>query len=124
MRFKGVVIKGKGRGVKLGFPTINLDVSKKSLARVKDGVWASTAKIGKDRLPSAAFLGEVRTFGEKEKKLEVYIFNFNKKLYGKKVEVDFLKKIRGNKKFKTKKALITQMKKDEVKAREFFKNVR
>ena len=121
MKFKGVVVKGKGRGAKLGFPTINLQVSKKSLARVKEGIWASIVKIGKDRLPSAAFVGEAKTFGEKEKRFEVYIFDFNKKLYGKRVEVDFLKRIRANKKFKTKKALISQMKKDEAKAREFFK---
>ena len=123
MKFKGVVIKGKGRGVKLGFPTINLQLSKKSLTGVKEGVWAALSRIGRKKLPSAAFLGEAKTFGEKEKKLEVHIFDFNKKLYGKKVEVSFLKRIRGNKKFKTKGALIAQMKKDEVKARKFFKNV-
>lgn len=122
MNFKGVVIKGKGRGAKLGFPTINLNLSKKSLAGVKQGIWAALAKIGKKKLPSAAFLGAAKTFGEKERRLEVYILDFNKKLYGKKVEVSFLKRIRGNKKFKTKKALIAQMKKDEVKARQFFKN--
>lgn len=123
MKFKGVVVKGKGRGAKLGFPTINLHVPQESLAGVKEGIWVALAKIGKKKLPSVAFLGEARTFSEKEKRLEVYIFNFNKKLYGKKVEVDFLKRIRGNKKFKTKKALISQMEKDEVKARQFFKNV-
>lgn len=122
MKFKGVVIKGKGRGLKLGFPTINLALPKKSLGGVKEGIWAALVKIGKKKLPSVAFLGEAKTFGEKEKRLEVYIFNFKKKLYGRKVEVELLKKIRGNKKFKTKEALISQMKKDEAKARNFFRN--
>ncbi|TSC75560.1 MAG: riboflavin kinase / FMN adenylyltransferase [Parcubacteria group bacterium Gr01-1014_30] len=104
----------------MGFPTINLDWDKATLARSPEGVFTALVKVGKMVLPSVGFLGAAETFLEKEKRVEAHILDFNENIVGRKVEILFLKRLRGNKKFKTTKDLAAQMRKDELLAREFF----
>lgn len=129
MRFKGIVVKGKGRGAKMGFPTINLELAQalpnfdKQNLGGQEGIYAALVKIGKRILPAAGFVGAAKTFGEKEKRVEAHIFDFNENLLGKKVEVVFFKRIRGNKKFKSEKELAAQIRKDGEAARNFFRGL-
>lgn len=117
MKFSGIVKKHLGRGKKLGFPTANIEAPK----NVEDGLYIGFChSVPNDRKPALIFIGASETFNEHDRKAEVYILDFEGDLYGQKIEVEVLKKLRENQKFDSQEALIEQMKEDEVAAREFF----
>jgi len=115
----GKIIKGKGLGKKLGFPTINLLTEKNMI--IKDGVYATITKINNELYKSVSSLGKNLTFNENEKKLETHILNFNKNIYNKKVSIYFIKRIRNIKKFQNEKELIEAIKEDIKKAKKILK---
>lgn len=112
----GKVEVGNKRGKDLGFPTANIALHK----NIPDGVYISEIRVSGEKLTALAFVGAAKTFGETTKKVESYILNFNKNIYGKWVTVKLIKKIRGNMKFKSKKELIAQMNNDLVFAKQSF----
>lgn len=114
---KGKVIRGKGRGRKLGFPTANFKIYKE----ISQGVYISVAKLRERPYNSLTFIGNAKTFDEKEIRAETYILDFNKNIYGKFLTIRLIKKLRGNKKFKEVDELIKQMDKDLETAKEYFK---
>ncbi|MBI2018339.1 riboflavin biosynthesis protein RibF [Candidatus Daviesbacteria bacterium] len=116
LKFWGKVRKANLRGKKLGFPTANMNLSRK----IPEGIYISKARIAGVEYKSLTFIGEAKTFGEKKFQAETYILNFSRNLYDKWITVELFKKIRGNKKFKSAKDLVEQMKEDERKARDFF----
>ena len=97
---EGIVKKGRRMGKKIGFPTCNIDLNDYVIAR--PGVYAVKVLQGKSKkiLKGIANLGYRPTFNQKKIILEVNIFNFNRNLYNKKLTVQFIKFIRGEKKFK------------------------
>ena len=97
---EGVVKKGRNMGKKIGFPTCNIDIKNYVVAR--PGVYAVKVNIlnKKKMLKGIANLGYRPTFNQKKILLEVNIFNFSGNLYNKKLTVEFIKFIRGEKKFK------------------------
>ncbi len=115
-KFWGKVRKHKQRGTKLGFPTANINLYK----NIPEGIYISKTKVKKTIYPSVTFIGKSKTFNEKKFHAEVYILDFKKDLYGSWIVVEFLKKIRGNKKFNSEKELIRQMEKDEKTAKKYF----
>ncbi|MFH1855623.1 MAG: bifunctional riboflavin kinase/FAD synthetase [Candidatus Omnitrophota bacterium] len=111
---KGKVVKGRGRGKALGFPTANLDIPRDFL--IKGGVYVGQVIIAKNqKLPAMIDVGMKPTFKGKTRLIEVNILDFSGKLYGKNIEVFFIKKLREEKKFKTPAHLITQIQKDREK---------
>lgn len=120
MIIKGVVIKGKQRGKELGFPTANVSL-RTGLPAGRQGIYISQTSIENALFPSLTFIGNAKTFGEKDVFAETYIFNFNKDIYGTEITVTLLKKIRENKKFDSVEELIKQMNKDKQEAEEYFK---
>ena len=108
---EGVVIRGKKRGRKLGFPTCNINF--KDYIIPKFGVYAVNVKSAGINLRSGvANVGIRPTFKGKKVLLEVHIFNFSKNLYGKKINVEFKRFIRPEKKFKNFNELKKQIKLD------------
>ena len=97
---EGVVKKGRNMGKKIGFPTCNIDIENYVIAR--PGVYAVEVNILNNNkiLKGIANLGYRPTFNQKKILLEVNIFNFSRNLYNKKLTVEFIKFIRGEKKFK------------------------
>ena len=87
-------------GKKIGFPTCNIDLNDYVIA--KPGVYAVKVlqEKSKKTLKGIANLGYRPTFNQKKIILEVNIFNFNRNLYNKKLIVQFIKFIRGERKFK------------------------
>ena len=61
---------------------------------------------------SATYIGENPTISKTNRKIETYMFNFDKQIYDKNVEIHFLKFIRGERKFSSEKELIYQIGKD------------
>ena len=106
----GMVQVGRKMGRKIGFPTCNIDI--KDYVLPKKGVYSVKVKIDnrEKTYNGIANLGYRPTFNQKKILLEVNIFNFSENLYYKKLKVEFIKFIRGEKKFKN----INQLKKQIV----------
>lgn len=107
----GEVIEGRHIGRDIGFPTANIKIKYEEIpAR---GVWAVAVDYNKNRYIGAANIGFAPTLKqEKAALIEVFIFDFDSVIYGKKLKVEFLERIRDEKKFKNKDALIAKINQD------------
>lgn len=109
----GNVVKGSGRGETLGFPTANLNLHNET--KPPAGVYAGEARInpfspGSGKVyPALIDIGARPTFHGKKERLEVHLLRFRGDLYGSELEVSFLKRLRGERKFRTAEALSAQM---------------
>lgn len=121
----GMVVKGFQQGRKLGFPTANLDTGNSGLLIPKGGVYAVKASIDNhQRLLSAMMdIGTRPTYGGTRLSLEVNIFNFHGSLYGKRLTVQFFKRMRDDRKFESIEDLAAQLQKDRESVTKFFKAV-
>ncbi len=117
MKFWGKVRRYNQRGRKLGFPTANVNLGKS----IPEGIYLSKTKVNSEYHNSLTFIGKSKTFSETKFQAETYILDFNKNLYDNWISVKLIKKVRENKKFKSAKELVSQMKKDEAEARRYFK---
>jgi len=102
----GIVERGENIGTKLGYPTINIPVKRRILP---NGVYETETEVNNVFYKSITYIGNTPTFGKNRSKIETHILSFKGELYDKEVKIYFLKSIRGEKKFKTKKELITQI---------------
>jgi riboflavin kinase / FMN adenylyltransferase len=118
----GPVIRGKGRGKYLGFPTANIDYDGYLLPR--PGVYATIITIDEVEYESMANIGDNPTFSDKFVTLEVNIFKFNQSLYGKTVNVAFEKFMRDEIKYESTSELIERMHVDEAEITDTFKKKR
>lgn len=112
----GAVVRGDGRGRTLGFPTANL--VPESAAIPPDGVYAVEVIRGGDTLPGVAHLGRRPTFDDTPgPRLEIHLLDFDGDLYGEDLEVSFLKKLRGARRFADATELEAQIRQDVEAAR-------
>jgi len=115
---EGSVIRGKNRGRNLGFPTANIRTENEIVPR---GVFLSRTLVeGKD-FPSLTNAGECPTFDQNTTQVETYLLNFDADIYGQKIQVRFLKKIREERRFSSPEELTLQIKSDLRMANAFFK---
>ena len=121
----GMVVKGFQQGRKLGFPTANLDTGNSGLLIPKGGVYAVKASIDNHQrlLPAMMDIGTRPTYEGTRLSLEVNIFNFHGSLYGKRLTVQFFKRIRDDRKFESIEDLAAQLQKDKESVTKFFKAV-
>ena len=108
---RGKVITSDRRGRALGFPTANLDV-KPQQALPDDGIYATITQVDGERFSSATNVGTRPTFGEGERMVETHLLNYRGDLYGRKITVEFVKKVRDEQRFPSAEELIIQMQKD------------
>jgi riboflavin kinase / FMN adenylyltransferase len=101
------VVRGAGRGAKLGFPTANVERIDTLLP--PDGIYAGKAWIDKTALPTAISVGVNPTFGEQAMKVEAYLLDFQGDLYGRPLQIDFMARLRDTVKFDSVGELIEQM---------------
>ena len=113
---EGLVVKGDQRGAELGFPTANLEIDPR-MALPGDGVYATWATIGGLRRPSATSIGIRPHFGLSERIVEVYVMDFNADLYGQRLNVEFVHKLRDQQSFSSVEELIGQIDQDVASAR-------
>jgi riboflavin kinase/FMN adenylyltransferase len=107
----GKVVTGAGRGEGLGFPTANLDVSA-GQAIPPDGVYAGLAHINGKVHQSMTNIGRNPTFGKNERTIESFLLDYSGDLYGHELSVDFIARLRDEKKFKNIEALKKQLAED------------
>lgn len=115
---KGRVIRGDGRGKKLGFPTANLNLIYNYVIP-QDGVYITIIKIGNKRHFSLTSIGNNPTFDGQAHRIEAYIDNFNDDIYGETIELFFVEYIRPMIKFKSYEELIERMNLDLVELNSF-----
>ena len=107
----GKVVKGKGVGTELGFPTANINVCNRVVPSL--GVYAGFVKVGKKTYKAAVNIGYRPTLEKKGKVLvEAYIIGLKKSILGKTITVGFLDKLREEKRFSSAKKLQQAITKD------------
>jgi riboflavin kinase/FMN adenylyltransferase len=113
---RGTVVTGDRRGRKLGFPTANLEVDTGVLPLA--GVYAVRASAdGGAPEPAVANLGVRPTFEGEKFLVEVHLLDASPDLYGKELEVGFVRRIRDEKRFSGPDELVAQIRKDVDQAR-------
>jgi riboflavin kinase/FMN adenylyltransferase len=123
LQVEGVVVRGAGRGKKLGFPTANVDVCEDFITP-KDGVYLGTVEINGNEnklFPAIINIGDKPTFKESKKWIEAFIINFKDDMYKRKIKINFLERLRNEITFESKDKLISQMKMDLEYAKKYFK---
>lgn len=122
-KMQGKVIKGAQRGRLLNFPTANLKPSFKYVT-AKSGVYFTRVNIDRDFYFALTDIGTNPTFENKEVKIETYIMDFSKNIYGKNMSIEFLEYLRCDYKFKSADELIEQMEKDKKTGRKLIEKYR
>lgn len=117
---KGTVVRGKGVGHTLGFPTANLRI-KDNISTIKPGVYITETVWKGKTYPSATNVGFNPTFDQTGIHLETYIIGINQAMYDEVIEVHFLKRLRDEKKFDSLADLVDEMNGDLEKTRVYFK---
>ncbi len=111
---KGEVVSGNKIGNTIGFPTANIELTDCSKLIPPNGVYAVTVEVQKNRYWGMLNIGYKPTIGPNNKKtIEVHIVDFNESIYGEKICVTFIKKIREEKKFSSINALKIQLEQDK-----------
>ena len=109
-KIEGVVIHGLGNGKKVNMPTANLDI--KDIDKdIEYGVYATKVIIDDKSYLGVCNIGNRPTVDNKQA-IEVLIIDFNKDIYGKKIEIELLKKLRDIEKFDSLIELKKQVDKD------------
>lgn len=116
----GRVAHGDKRGRTIGFPTANIFLHRAAVP--VDGVFAVEMRGIDDKpIPGVANVGTRPTVGGTRALLEVHLFDFDRDIYGRHVQVSFLKKLRAEYKFESFQRLKQQIQLDAAQAREFFR---
>lgn len=108
---EGTVIRGKGRGHKLGFATANLKCDADYVIP-KFGVYDSEVIYREKRYRGITNIGANPTFADIVFSIETHLIDFSKDIYGEQIEIELLRFIRPEKKFESVEKLVIQVKKD------------
>jgi riboflavin kinase/FMN adenylyltransferase len=112
---QGEVVRGVGRGRTLGFPTANVKTGRP--LPLPAGVYACHAFLGSGRYRAVINVGVRPTFGETEPTVEAHLLDFSGDLYGSPIKLQFLRRLRDERKFPDVEALRTQIAQDVAAAR-------
>jgi riboflavin kinase / FMN adenylyltransferase len=116
----GRVVDGDKLGAEIGYPTANVQL-KRSKAPLSGIFVVEVDGLGPEPLPGVASLGVRPTVKEGGRPtLEVHLFDFDGRIYGRRIGVRFLKKLRDEQKFAGIDALVAQMDKDAAAAKVYF----
>ena len=119
----GTVVVGKQNGRKFGFPTCNIVIDN-TMITPPNGVYVTFCNIEDRRYPSITNVGVKPTIGVFDKNIETHIFDIDENLYGKYINVEFLKKIRDEIKFDSVEDLKKQISDDCIKVKAFHRRNR
>jgi riboflavin kinase/FMN adenylyltransferase len=116
-QMRGTVAHGDKRGRTLGFPTANL-VPDNALVVPDHGIYACRAEVGGEHRIAAVNVGVRPTFQTGRGLLvEAYLLDFDGDIYGQELRLEFLQRLRGEKRFDSVEALVEQMHRDVDEAR-------
>jgi riboflavin kinase/FMN adenylyltransferase len=117
----GLVIPGDGRGRTIGIPTANIDVPAEKVIPL-NGVYACWGLVDGKRHRAVVNIGVRPTFtgGDVLPRVESHLLEYSSDLYGKTVTLEFVERLRGEQKFSSVDALVTQIRADIEKAKELL----
>lgn len=115
---EGMVGHGRRLGRELGFPTANLDVA--ADFPLTDGVYRSRVAVDGRLYEGMSNLGCNPSVGGAERRLETHIFDFSGNLYGRRLRVELLEKIRDERRFATVEELRAQIARDRDRIRQLI----
>jgi riboflavin kinase/FMN adenylyltransferase len=115
---RGKVVPGKAYGKKMGVPTANIEPEKELYPR--SGIFAVRVLVKDEYTRGVLNIGINPTFPDKGFSLEVHILDFDQDIYGEEIELIFVEKLRGEKKFETPELLVAQIKKDVARAKKIL----
>jgi len=118
----GIVVHGAGRGRKLGFPTANLKTEKELLPR--NGVYAVKVKWREAYFDAVINIGRRPTFAPSTPTLEIHLIDFSGDLYGERLRIYFVDRLRDERKFDSVEALQRAVLQDIDKARSLLAGAR
>jgi riboflavin kinase / FMN adenylyltransferase len=113
----GVVVEGAARGRRLGFRTINVSMPPARKLLPPDGVYAVRVCTPKGTFGGMMNLGARPTFDDAGRTLEAHLFGASTELYGCRVRIDLIRRLRQIRKFDGVEALVAQLQIDESAAR-------
>lgn len=119
---EGTVTEGKRLGGKIGFPTVNF-AAEKGRILPQNAVYASYVIYGGEKYLAMTNVGDNPTVDKNiDVRTETHIFDFDKNMYGEKMKICFLDKIRDEIRFPSVDALVCQLKRDKTYIKNNFKN--
>lgn len=119
-RIGGPVVHGFERGRTIGFPTANISVAAdRALPAI--GVYATRARVAGHTLVGATNIGRRPTFDEGHISIETYLLDFEGDIYGERMDLEILERVRGEVKFERVDDLKAQIAKDVVASRELVR---
>ena len=113
---RGEVVVGDKRGRSIGFPTANVMPDTDAVIPAR-GVYAGFVRFGEEEYAACTNVGVAPTFGRTESRVEAYLLDFEGDLYGRVVDVGFVKRIREERRFSGVDELIGQIRRDVEEAR-------
>ena len=112
----GVVVPGANRGAEIGFPTANLAIPS-GLAIPGHGVYAAFATVEGRRWPAVVNIGTRPTFEGTEEVVEAHLLDFAEDIYGRSLTLEFVRRLRGERRFESVEDLAEQIGVDVDRAR-------
>ncbi len=104
--FTALVVRGEGRGRRLSFPTANLSLRSQSKIVPAKGVYGVRVRIGNRIYRGALYIGSKPTFESSGGTIEVYVVGGRQSLYGKRVGIEFIKRLRDERRFRSERELM------------------
>ncbi len=117
----GKVVKGKGLGRQLGFPTANIEIKEDYKLIPKQGSYIVSASIKNKVVYGMMNIGTNPTVSGDKESIEVHFFNFDKDIYNKKIQINMLHRLRDEVKFESVEALKEQLLKDKETSLDYIK---
>ncbi|MAB48475.1 MAG: riboflavin biosynthesis protein RibF [Flavobacteriaceae bacterium] len=119
----GDVVKGKGIGRTLDYPTANIDIKESYKLIPRDGVYVVKSEIEGLTIYGMMNIGTNPTVDGKTRSIEVHFFDFDKDIYGETLRIEFLHWLRSEQKFENLEALKKQLSNDMTDALEHIKTI-
>jgi riboflavin kinase/FMN adenylyltransferase len=116
----GTIVKGKGIGKQLGYPTANLSIAEKYKLIPKNGAYIVESRLEGKTVFGMMNIGFNPTVNGTEQSIEINFFDFDTDIYDKKIQVDILARLRDEHKFESVDALKIQLEKDKEKSLQYI----
>lgn len=118
----GIVVKGNQLGRTICFPTANIEIPESYKLIPKYGVYLVTAIVNNKSIFGMMNIGIKPTLGGNLLSIEVHLLHFSEDIYGQKIQVNVIERLRDEQKFESFEALKLQLEVDKINALQYFEN--